>query len=88
MTLILAEISEERILVTFHTGAIGIGQCSLGMLTPNIILARLMYLYGKPSIPDLERTLSKVNDPMDRMAIIKVMLRDIEAIHFLVANPN
>ena len=48
-----------------------------------------MHLYGKPSIPELNQALSRLQEPMDRAAPIKVMLRNIKEVQmFLLANPD
>ena len=65
------------------------GQQGFGSLTPDVILARLMHLYGKPSIPELNQALSRLQEPMDRAASIAVMLCNIKEVQmFLLVNPD
>ena len=60
------------------------GQRGFGSLTPDVILAQLMHLYGKQSIPELNQALSRLQEPMDRAAPIEVMLRDIEEVQMFL----
>ena len=47
---------------------------------PEVILARLMFLYGRPLIPKIEQALRQLNDPMDLKVSIEVMLRGVEEV--------
>ena len=58
-------------------------------MVPDAILARLMHLYGKPSILELEEALNNLSHSMDRTTTIKVMLQKMEEIQvFLLSNPK
>ncbi len=65
------------------------GQRGFGNLAPGDILARLVELYGRPSLTELKKGLQRLHDPMDRRAPVKVILCDIEEIQmFLLADRN
>ena len=65
------------------------GQQGFGNLELRDILFRLMHLYGKPSLDELERALQRFAKPMDKNTPIKVMLRDMEETQmFLMANAD
>ena len=67
----------------------GMGQRGFGNDQPRDIIKRLMTLYGKPTVQELEGALKRLLNPMDRNDPIKVMLQDIEDVQmFLLAHPE
>jgi hypothetical protein len=63
------------------------GQRGFGNLAPDEILARLLHLYGKPQLPEIERALKHLHAPMDRTAPIEVMLPELEEVQmYLLAD--
>ena len=67
----------------------GMGQRGFGNDQPRDISKRLMTLYGKPTVHELEGALKRLLDPMERNDPIEVMLRDIEDVQmFLLAHPE
>ena len=87
ITLVLTQVFEEIIDDAYHTGATGMGQRGFGNLAPDKILHQLFHLYGKPSLQEIESALKRLHSPMDQMAPIEVMLREIEEVQmFLLAD--
>ena len=74
----------------FHSSASGrMGQRGFGNDQPCNIIKRLMALYGKTTVQELEGTLKRLLNPMEQNDPIKVMLRDIEDVQmFLLAHPE
>ena len=65
------------------------GQQGFGTTTPSQILTRLITLYGKPSLNELEQALLHLNEPMDRFQPLEVMLRGVEEVKlFLLSSPD
>ena len=65
------------------------GHCRFGNDSPRDILKRLMSLYGKPTNQEMESSLKRLLEPMDRNAPIEIMLRGIEDVQmFLLAHPE
>ena len=55
---------------------------------PNIYV-RLQWLYGKPTIQELDQALLQLNKPMNRNQPVGVMLKGMEEIQkFLMAHPD
>jgi hypothetical protein len=81
---------ERCINKNFHTSiSSGMGQRGFGNDQPRDIIKRLMTLYGKPTVQELEGTLKRLLNPMEQNDPIKVMLRDIEDVQmFLLAHPE
>ena len=53
------------------------------------IVARLRRLYGKPSLQEIETSLARLSEPMERSQPNEVMLRGIEEVQlFLLAYPD
>ena len=70
---------------TGNTGIMGDG---FGKLTPYDILQRLLKMYGRANIQEIEAKLLHLNNPMDRNLPVEVMIRDIEDVQqFTLANP-
>ena len=87
--LVLVQVFEDAIPSAYHSGSTVMGQQGFGNLAPRDILFRLMHLYGKPSLEELERALQRFHKPMDRNAPVEVMLRDVEETQmFLMANAD
>ena len=85
----VTQIFEITIDDTYHKGATNIGQRGFGYLTIKEILENLPHLYGKPSLPKLEKALLKLHEPMYYTIPVEVMLRGMEEIKMsLPANPN
>ncbi len=65
----------------------GVGQRGFGNFAPDKILARLIKLYRKPSLPGLKHALEQLHSPMDCTSPIEVMLCELEEVQmFLLAN--
>ena len=87
--LVLVQVFEDAIPAAYHSGSTVMGQQGFGNLEPREILFRLMHLYGKPSLDELEKALQRFHRPMDRNAPVEVMLRDMEETQmFLMANAD
>ena len=56
------------------------GHRGFGSLTPKEIYEKLLHLYGKLSLSELENALLKLHDPMYRTLPVEVMLCGIEEI--------
>ena len=84
---VLVQIFEDAIDDTYHAGATGMGQRGFGHLKPDEILAKLLELYGHPTLEELDAALLRLHDPMDRTEPVEVMLRTIEEVQmFLLAD--
>ena len=65
------------------------GWRSFGNDNPLAIVARLQRLYGKPSLQEIETSLARLSEPMDRSRPIEVMLSGIEEVQpFLLSHPD
>ena len=87
--MVLTKTFEDFIDPAFHTRSRGLVTRGFGNTKPYDILSHLHLLYGKPSLPELEGALLRLNKPMNRNHLIEVMLRGIEEVQiFLIANPE
>ena len=85
----LKQLLDHVIDDAYHSGATAMGQRRFGNSTPKQIIDRLVALYGKPSIKEIESALVRLNEPMDRMQPVEVMLRGIEEVQLsLLSNPD
>ena len=78
MKSVLVCVFLEAIPKTYHLGATMMGQKGFGNIVPREILFRLVHLYGKPTLAEVQHCLARLAAPMDRLAPIEVMLRDVE----------
>ena len=85
----LTQIFDRSIENAYHTGTSNMSQRQFGSLVPKEILEKILYLYGKPSLVDLEKSLLKLHDPMEPTFPVEVMIFGMEDIRmFLLANSN
>ena len=78
MKSVLVRMFLEALPEAYHSGATTMGQKGFGNLAPRDILFRLVHLYGKPTLAEVQQCLARLAAPMDRLAPVEVMLRDIE----------
>ena len=75
---VLVRVFLDVIPTAYHSGAATMGQKGFGNLAPREILFRLVHLYGKPTLAEVQQCLTRLAVPMDRIAPVEVMLRDVE----------
>ena len=89
MKMVLTNIYEEVVDPNFHSVIRGLSTKGFVTTPPVDILENLQYLYGKPIFQELDATLLRLNDPMNRMKPVEVMLRVIEEVQlFLLSKPD
>ena len=87
--MVLTKTFEDVIDPAFHTGSRGLATRGFGNTNPYDVLAHIHSLYGKHSLTELEGTLLRLIEPMNRSHLIEVMLQVIEEVQiFLIANPE
>ena len=87
--MVLTNTFEDVIDLSFHTGIRGLATRGFGNTKPYDVLVHMHSLYGKPSLTELEGTLLRLNEPMNRSHPIEVILQGIEEVQiFLLANPE
>ena len=89
MKLVLIQVFEEVFDDAYHTGVTGMGQRGFGSPTSDVILHRMFHLYGRPTLPEIDRALKCLHTPMDHTAPIEVMLCELEEVQmFLLTDRN
>ena len=87
--MVLKKIFEEVVDHELQSGSRGLATKGFGTTPPVDILENLQRLYGKPIYQELDTSLLRLNDSVNRMQPVEVMPRRIEEVQlFLVFNPD
>ena len=85
--MVLKKMFEDFIDPALHSGSRGLVTKVFGTTPPVDIIENIQHLYGKLSYQELDAALIHLNKTMQRMELVKVMLRGFEEVQiFLLSN--